>query len=75
MILEKLKRLLVDRFGCNEEDVTLAASLDDLNVYDHERDEIAVWFGDLYGVEISAEEVAAWTTVEDIVAYIEDHME
>ena len=75
MILEKLKRLLVDRFGCNEEDITLAASLDDLNVYDHERDEIAVWFGDLYGVEVSAEEIAAWTMVEDIVAYIEDHME
>ncbi len=75
MILAKLRQLLIDRFGCDGEDVTLAATLDDLNLYDQDRDEIAVWFGDLYGVEISAEEIAAWETVEDIVGYIEDHME
>ena len=75
MILEKLRGLLVDRFGCDEEEVTLAATLDDLNLYNDDRAEIAVWFLDLYGVEISAEEIDAWETVEDIVGYIEDHME
>ena len=75
MILPKLRGLLIDRFGCDGEEVTLAATLDDLNLYAEDRDEIAVWFGDLYGVEISAEEIAAWETVEDIVGYIEDHME
>lgn len=75
MILQKLRRLLIDRFGCDGEEVTLAATLDDLNLYAEDRTEIAVWFGDLYGVEISAEEIDAWETVEDIVGYIEDHME
>lgn len=75
MILQKLRQLLIDRFGCDGEEVTLAATLDDLNLYAADRDEIAVWFGDLYGVEVSAEEIAAWETVEDIVGYIEDHME
>lgn len=75
MILAKLRQLLIDRFGCDGEEVTLAATLDDLNLYEQDRDEIAVWFGDLYGVEISAEGIAAWETVEDIVGYIEDHME
>ena len=75
MILQKLRQLLIDRFGCDGEEVTLAATLDDLNLYEQDRDEIAVWFGDLYGVEISAEEIAAWETGEDIVGYIEDHME
>jgi acyl carrier protein len=75
MVLDALRNLLTDRFGCDEEEVTLAASLDDLNLYAHDRDEIAVWFGDLYGVEISTEELAALETVEDIVGYIEDHME
>ena len=75
MVLPKLTQLLIDRFGCDGEEVTLAATLDDLNLYAEDRDEIAVWFGDLYGVEISAEEIAAWETVEDIVGYIEDHME
>ncbi len=75
MILQKLRQLLTDRFGCDGEEVTLAATLDDLNLYAEDRDEIAVWFGDLYGVDISAEEIAAWETIEDIVGYIEDHME
>lgn len=74
MVLQKLSKLLVDRFGCDEEEITLSATLDDLNLYAEDRDEIAVWFGDLYGVDISAEEIAAWETVEDIVGYIEDHM-
>ncbi len=75
MVLQNLQKLLIDRFGCFEEDITLSASLDDLNLYNDDREEIAVWFGDLYGVEISAEELAALTTVEDVVGYIEDHME
>lgn len=75
MILQKLRGLLIDRFGCDGEEITLSATLDRLNLYTEDRDEIAVWFGDLYGVEISAEEIAAWETVEDIVGYIEDHME
>ena len=75
MVLPKLTQLLIDRFGCDGDEVSLAATLDDLNLYAEDRDEIAVWFGDLYGVEISAEEIAAWETVEDIVGYIEDHME
>ncbi|MBR5540081.1 MAG: hypothetical protein IKU56_01725 [Clostridia bacterium] len=75
MILQKLRQLLVDHFGCDGEEVTLAATLDDLNLYGDDRAEIAVWFGDLYGVEISAEEIDAWETIEDIVGYIEDHLE
>ena len=75
MVLPKLSKLLADRFGCDEEDVTLSATLDDLNLYDDDRAEIAVWFYELYGVEITAEEIAAWETVEDIVGYIEDRME
>ncbi len=74
MVLQKLSKLLVDRFGCDEEEITLSATLDDLNLYDADRTEIAVWFGDLYGVDITAEEIDAWETVEDIVGYIEDHM-
>ncbi len=75
MIQDKLRALLSDRFGCDGEDVTLTATLDDLNLYADDRTEIAVWFGDLYGVGISADEIDAWQMIEDIVEYIEDHME
>ncbi len=74
MVLPKLRGLLIDRFGCDGDEVTLAATLDDLNLYAEDRDEIAVWFGDLYGAEITKEQIDAWETVEDIVGYIEDHM-
>lgn len=74
MVLEKLRALLCDRFGCDGEDVELATSLDELNLYADDLDEIAVWFGDAYGVEVSSEDLRAFETVEDIVGYIEDRM-
>ncbi len=75
MVLIQLRELLSDRFGCAAEEVELATSLDELNLYPADREEIAVWFGELYGVGVSAEEIAAWDTIEDIVGHIEDHME
>lgn len=75
MVLKKLIELLADRFGCDEEDITLSATLDELNVYDSDRPEIADWAFELYGVEFTSADIAAWETVEDVVGYIEDHME
>lgn len=75
MVLQALRRLLSDRFGCEEEAVELAATLDELNLYADDLAEIAVWFGDAYGVEVTTEQLNGFETVEDIVAHIEDHME
>lgn len=75
MILQQLRHLLSDRFGCDGDDVVMAASLDELNLYPQDRAEIAALLGDLYAVEIAPEDIDAWETVEDIVGYIEDHME
>lgn len=75
MVLDALRHLLSDRFGCDSDDIELASTLDDLNLYTDDLAEIAVWFGEAYGVEITTEELYAFETVEDIVGYIEDHME
>ncbi len=75
MVLQALRRLLSDRFGCDEDEVELAATLDELNLYADDLAEIAVWFGDAYGVDVTTEELESFETVEDIVGYIEDHME
>ena len=32
MVLQQLTKLLIDRFACFEEDISMAASFDDLNV-------------------------------------------
>ncbi len=72
MVLVQLKQLLIDRFGCNEEDIMLATSLDELNLYPRDLEEIAFLLGEQFGVELPAETVAEWEFVEDIVASFED---
>lgn len=74
MVLEKLSALLSDQYGCDPEDVTMAATLDELNITDREREELAFILGEVYGVEIPQEELAAFATVEDFVGYIEDRL-
>ena len=73
MVRQQLINLLIDRFGCDGE-IELATSLDDLNLYPSDVAEIALWFGELYGVDATAEEIHAFETVEDIVGHIEDRM-
>ena len=41
MVLEKLVLLLADQYGCEEEDVTMNALLDDLNLTPDDRAELA----------------------------------
>lgn len=73
-VLEQARAFLCDRCGCFYEDVEMAASLDELNVADFEREELAFLLTERYGVEIPGEELAAFETVEDIVCYIEDRL-
>ena len=40
MVLQQLTKLLTDRFGCFEEDISMAASFDDLNITEEERCEL-----------------------------------
>ena len=72
MVLTQLKQLLIDRFGCDEEDITLATSLDELNLYPRDVEEIAFLLGEQFGMDLPAETVAEWEFVEDIVASFED---
>lgn len=72
MVWQQLKQLLIDRFGCDEEEVTLATSLDELNLYPRDCEEIAFLLGEQTGVDLSTQTIAAWEFVEDIVASFED---
>lgn len=74
MVLERLTALLEAEYACDPDEVTMAAALDDLNLTDRERAEIAFFLGDLYGVEIPEEVIAGFLYVEDLVGYIEDRL-
>ncbi len=74
MVLEKLALLLMDQVGCEAEDVTMNARLDDLNLTSDDRAEAAFTLGEFYGVEIPEDALAAFVTVEDLVGYIEDRI-
>ena len=71
-VLEVLVALFCGKYGCDPEDVEMAASLDDLNIAPHEREDMALFLEELYGVEMDATTLKGFETVEDVVAYVED---
>lgn len=74
MVMQQLTRLLVDRFGCDPEEITMAAGLDDLNITEDERCELALVLWELFVAAPLPEEMPAFDAVEDLVGYIEDQM-
>ena len=74
MIFEYLKGLLVEQYACEEEDIELTSTLDDLNLTDLERTDIAYDLTEHYDAEISDQQIAQFETIEDIVACVEDQM-
>lgn len=74
MVLQKLTYLLTDRYGCDAEDVTMAASFDDLNITDDERCDLAVLLWEMYVPAALPDEMPPFDTVEDLVGFIEDQM-
>ena len=74
MVLQQLAKLLIDRYGCEAEDIIMAASFDDLNITDDERYDLFAVLWDLYTAAPIPNELPPFDTVEDLVGYIEDHM-
>ncbi len=73
-VLDVLERLFCTKYGCEPEDVTMAATLDALNLAPHERADMALVLEELYGVFIDGETLAGFESVEDVVGYIEDRL-
>ncbi len=71
-VLDVLVTLFSEKYGCEAEDVEMAASLDDLNIAPHEREDMALLLEEMYGVSFDDETLDGFQTVEDIVAYVED---
>lgn len=73
-VLDVLTALFCRNYGCEPEDVEMAATLDDLNIAPHEREDMAVFLGEMYGVEIDDDTLDGFETVEDVVGYVEDYL-
>lgn len=71
-VLDILTALFCEKYGCDPEDVEMAASLDELNIAPHEREDMAMVLGEMYGIEFEDEMLFGFETVEDVVGYIED---
>lgn len=71
-VLDILTALFCEKYGCDPEDVEMAASLDELNIVPHEREDMAMVLGEMYGIDFDDDALFGFETVEDIVGYIED---
>ena len=73
-VLDVLTVLFCRNYGCDPDDVEMAATLDELNIAPHEREDMAVFLGEMYGVDIDDDTLDGFETVEDVVGFVEDYL-
>ena len=73
-VLDVLTTLFCRNYGCDPEDVQMAATLDELNIAPHEREHMAMVLEEMYGVVIDDDVLDGFMTVEDVVGFVEDRM-
>ena len=73
-MFDKIKELIVDSLGIEEDQITMEASFkEDLKVDSLDLFEMVMSLEDEVGVEIPTEELEKMVTVGDVVNYIEEH--
>ena len=74
IMFEKIKELIVESLGIEEDQVTMEASFkDDLKVDSLDLFEMVMSLEDEFDVEIPTEELEKMVTVGDVVEYIKEH--
>ncbi len=73
---ERLKKLIVEQLGVDEEEVTMQASfVEDLNADSLDLVELIMSLEEEFGMEISDEDAEKIQKVSDAVEYIEEHQQ
>ena len=74
MEFEKIKKIIAESLNVDEDDITMDTTfVDDLGADSLDLFELAMALEDEYGLEIETEALENIVTVEDILAYIEEH--
>lgn len=74
MNFEELKEIMIDTLGCDDEKITMEASLaEDLNIDSLDAVELVMAIEEKYGVKIPDEELGNLQTVSDIISAVEKH--
>ena len=74
MKFEELKEIMIDTLGCDDEKITMEASLaEDLNIDSLDAVELVMAIEEKYGVKIPDEELGNLLTVSDIISAVEKH--
>ncbi len=74
MTFEKVKEIIVDTLSCDEEKVTLEASLtEDLGADSLDAVELNMALEEAFEISIPDEELANFKSVNDIVTYIDSN--
>jgi acyl carrier protein len=75
-VFEKVKNIIIDQLGVDEEEVTMGANFrDDLEADSLDLVELIMAFEEEFGGEISDEEAQNITTVGQAVTYLTEHQE
>ena len=73
-VAEKVKSIIIEQLGVDEEEVTLDASfVDDLGADSLDPVELVMAFEEEFGLEIPDEDAEKITRVKEAVDYIESH--
>ena len=74
MTFEEMKKIVVDTLNCDEDKVTMEASLvDDLEADSLDAVELNLALNDVLGFSLTDEELKSIVTVGDIVRLLEEH--
>jgi acyl carrier protein len=73
-MLDKVKAVIVDQLGVDEDQITMESSfIDDLGADSLDTVELIMAFEEEFGVEIPDEDAEKIKTVKDVVTYIENN--
>ncbi len=76
MLFDEVKEILVDQLDVNSDDIETDSSLtDDLGADSLDAIDIVMTIEDQYSIEVPDEIIKSMKTVEDIVSFIESHLE
>lgn len=76
MDVEKVKEIIANQLGVDEEEITLDSSfVDDLNADSLDLVELLVALEEEYDISIPDEDISNLQTVGDVVDYIRNHIE